>query len=411
MAESMIQELFADRIGGNRFGKEEKVYKFEKIKRARNAAISAHPDVELIDMGVGEPDGAAFPEVVRRLAEEAGKWENRTYADNGIMAFREAVAEYMGSQYGVDLDPATEICHSVGSKNALSMLPAAFINPGDYSLMTIPGYPVLGTHTRYYGGENYSLPLREENAFLPDLGQVPNEVANSAKILYLNYPNNPTGATATESFYDRVIEFALENKLVVVSDAAYAPLTYDARPLSILSRPRAKETCVELQSMSKGFNMTGWRLSWVCGSPLVVRAFETVKDNFDSGQFRAIQLAAAEALENYETITPRIVEKYSRRLDLLVAALREVGFDAKKPGGTFYLYVRAPKGIQNGPRLESAEEVSQHLIREKLVSTVPWDDVGAYLRFSATFVANGMEEEERVVNEVKHRLGQLNLQF
>jgi len=407
----MIQGLFADRIGGDRFGKEEKVYKFEKIKRARDAATAAHPNVELIDMGVGEPDGAAFPEVVQRLAEEAGKWENRTYADNGIMEFREAVAAYMASQYGVDLDPVAEICHAVGSKNGLSMLPAAFVNPGDISLITTPGYPVLGTHTRYYGGETYALPLREENGFLPDLDRVPVEVARKAKLLYLNYPNNPTGGTATEEFYDRAIEFALKNELVVVSDAAYAPLTYDGPPLSILSRPQAKEACVELQSMSKGFNMTGWRLSWVCGAPLVVQAFASVKDNFDSGQFRAIQLAASEALARYDDITPKIVEKYSRRLDMLVGALREVGFDARKPGGTFYLYVKAPVGIRGGPRFETAEDVSQYLIREKLVSTVPWDDVGAYLRFSATFVANGREEEKRVVNEVQGRLSQLDLQF
>jgi len=371
----------------------------------------AHPEVELIDMGVGEPDEGAFPDVVECLAKEAGKWENRTYADNGIMAFREAVAQYMRSQYDVELDPKEEICHAVGSKNALSMIPAAFINPGDMSLVTLPGYPVMGTHTRYYGGDVCALPLLEERGFLPNLDDVPAHVVAKAKLLYLNYPNNPTGAVATSGFYDKVIDFALENGILVVSDAAYAPLTFGERPLSILSRPRAKETCVELHSMSKGFNMTGWRLSWVCGSSLAVKAFASVKDNFDSGQFRAIQLAAAKALEKYSSITSKIVEKYSRRLEGLTAALGRVGFNARKPGGSFYLYVQAPREVQGGPVFESAEEVSEYLIRKALVSTVPWDDAGPYLRFSVTFVAKSLEEEQRVLAEVERRLDRRRFLF
>lgn len=412
MADSFVQGLFAQRIGGDRFGKEQKVYKFEKIKRARDAAVKAHPGMALIDMGVGEPDEAAFPEVVARLSEEAGRWENRTYADNGIVEFREAVARYMSELYQVHgLDVQKEICHSVGSKNALSMMPAVFINPKDVTLMTIPGYPVMGTHTQYYGGEVVHLPLEEKNHFLPDLDAIPADILKRVKLLYLNYPNNPTGAVATESFYDHAIEWALRNRVVIVSDAAYAPLAFQGKPLSILSRPGGKEVAVELHSMSKGFNMTGWRLGWVVGQPLAVAGFATVKDNFDSGQFRAIQKAAICALDCAEQITPKICEKYSRRLGLLVEALRQVGFDAKKPEGSFYLYVRIPRGVGNGQAFSTAEEFSQFLITEKLVSTVPWDDVGAYVRFSATFVARGEAEEQRVVGEMKERMEALGLVF
>jgi len=289
MPESYIQELFADRIGGRNYGKGTAVYKFEKIRRAREAAVQAKPDVPLIDMGVGEPDGMAYPGVVQALCEEAAELENRGYSDNGIPELKTAVAQYMASVYGVEgLDPATEINHAVGAKNALAFLPTCFVNPGDAVILTVPGYPVLGTHARWYGGEVYTLPLREENAYLPDLRSLTDEQVARAKILLLNYPNNPTGAVATREFFAEVVEFARQHHVLVVQDAAYAALVFEGKPLSFLSIPGAKEVGVEIHSMSKAFNMTGWRLAWVCGHPLVVQAFADVKDNFDSGQFKAI---------------------------------------------------------------------------------------------------------------------------
>lgn len=410
--ESFLQQNFADRIGGSGFGKDTKIYKFEKIKRAKRAAAAEHPDVELIDMGVGEPDDMAFPAVVAKLAEEAAKWENRTYADNGCSEFKAAAARYMKNLYGVELDPSTEIVHAIGSKSALTLLPSCFINPGDATILTVPGYGVMGTWTEYLGGEVIKLPLLEENHFLPDLNSLTAEQCAKAKLLYLNYPNNPTGACATEEFFAEAVAFAKKNNILIVSDAAYAPLNFKGKPLSILTIPGAKDCCVELHSMSKGFNMTGWRLSWVCGNALAVKAFATVKDNADSGQFMAIQKAAIAALDDQARITPEISAKYERRLTSMVATLRSLGFNAVVPGGSFYLYVKAPKATADGLQFASGEEFSQWLIRTKLISSVPWDDAGHFVRFSATFVARGgLEEEERVLKEFSRRLGDCKFVF
>ncbi len=411
-AESYLQDNFAGRIGGSRFGKDTTIYKFEKIKRAKRAAMAANPGKTLIDMGVGEPDDMAFPGVVAKLAEEAANWENRTYADNGIAEFKEAAARYMRGLYGVELDPVNEICHAIGSKSSLSLLPACFINPGDIGVMTIPGYPVMGTWTKYLGGEVVNLPLLEENGFMPDLESLTADQRQRAKLLYLNYPNNPTGASATVEFFRKAVEFALKHQILIVSDAAYAPLNFQGKPLSILSIPGAKDCAVELHSMSKGFNMTGWRLSWVCGNELAVKAFATVKDNADSGQFAAIQKAAIVALDDQANITPEICAKYERRLKSMTATLQSLGFPARVPAGSFYLYVRAPKGTACGMQFASGEDFSQWLIKEKLISTVPWDDAGHYVRFSATFVARGgKDEEEKVLKEFASRLSDVKFLF
>ncbi|PBC67237.1 LL-diaminopimelate aminotransferase [Fibrobacter sp. UWS1] len=400
-----IQNLFADRIGGKNFGKETVLYKFEKIKRARRAAEAEHPETPIIDMGVGEPDWMADPSVVERLAVEAQKYENRGYADNGILPFQEAAAAYMQKVFGVSgLNPQTEICHSIGSKPALAMLPQAFINPGNVAIVTVPGYGVLATMTRFLGGEAYALPLLPENDFLPDLNAVPPEIAKRAKLLYINYPNNPTGAVATPEFFQEVIDFAKKNEIIVVSDAAYAALTFDGyAPLSFLSVPGAKDVGVEIQSLSKAFNMTGWRLGFVAGNEKVVKAFACIKDNNDSGQFKAIQYAGAQALST-PSITERTVAKYSRRHDLLVKTLTEVGFRVKKPKGSFYLYAQAPKGIEGGEKFDTAEDFSQWLIRKKQISTVPWDDAGHFIRFSVTFIADSEEAEISLMKEIARRL-------
>ena len=403
--EDYIQNLFAERIGGSSFGKGTVLYKFEKIKRARREAEREHPETPIIDMGVGEPDWMADASVVERLYAEAKKWENRGYSDNGILPFQEAAAKYMETVFGVrGLDPRNEICHSIGSKPALAMLPQAFINPGDVSIVTVPGYGVLGTMTRFLGGEVYPLPLLPENDFLPDLESVPADVAKRAKLLYINYPNNPTGAVATPEFFAKVIDFAKRNRVIVVSDAAYAALTFDGYvPLSFLSVPGAKDVGVEIQSLSKAFNMTGWRLGFVAGNEKIVKGFACVKDNNDSGQFKAIQYAGVQALSS-PSITERTVAKYSRRHDLLVKALSDVGFQVKKPKGSFYLYARAPKGISGGESFGSAEDFSQWLIREKQISTVPWDDAGHFIRFSVTFAADSEAAEISLMDEIKRRL-------
>ena len=408
-ADPWFQSLFADRIGGASYGKSTDIYKFEKIKRAKRKALAEHPERQLLDFGIGENDDMAPESVRAALTREANKVENRGYADNGIAAYKEAAAEFMKRQFGVALDPVTEVCHCIGSKPAYAMLPACFINPGDVTLMTVPGYPVAGTWTKYLGGEVVRLPLKAENGFFPDLDGIPADVRKRAKLLVINYPNSPTGAVATTDFYKRVIDFAHTNQVVVVQDAAHILLSYQGAPLSFLQVDGAKEVGVEVHSMSKGFNMIGWRLGFVAGHPRIVQAYADVKDNSDSGQFMAVQHAAAAALRD-PSIPVAVRTKYERRLRKLVAALGQVGFDCAMPGGTYFLYTRAPKGAA-GRTFANAEEASQYLIHDQSVCCVPWDDAGAFLRFSVTYIAADEAEEDRLMAETVSRLKGMSLTF
>jgi LL-diaminopimelate aminotransferase len=404
-----FQKLFADRIGGASYGKSNVIYKFEMIKRAKRAALAAHPERRLLDFGIGENDDMADPRVREVLKREVDNLENRGYADNGIAAFKEAAARFMLRVFGVTLNPGTEINHAIGSKPALAMLPAAFINPGDVTLMTVPGYPVAGTHTAYYGGEVYKLPLLEQNGFFPDLGAIPPDIRRRAKLLVINYPNSPTGVVATRDFYRRVIDFALTNEVVVIQDAAHILLSYEGDPLSFLQVDGAREVGVEVHSMSKGFNMIGWRMGFVAGHARLVQAFADVKDNCDSGQFMAIQQASRAALDLAD-IGTTTRDKYRRRLLKLVAALHQVGFQTRMPQGTYFLYVRAPKACA-GQTFANAAQVAEFLIKEQSVCCVPWDDAGPYLRFSVTYQAPTEADEDALMAETVERLGRLEMQF
>lgn len=412
MTQVRCEELIAGRLGGRFFETAATEYKFARIKLLKAQAQESHREMALIDLGVGEPDQPADPRIVQVLAENAGRPEHRFYADNGIFEFQMAAAGYLQRVYGVaGLDPEQQILHGIGSKSILAMLPLCFINPGDIALTTVPGYPILATHTRYLGGEAYNLPLRPENDFFPDLKAIPRAVLRRAKLLYLNYPNNPTGQSATREFYRAVIEFAERNRIVVVNDASYAALTLDgSMPLSFLSLPGASEVGVEVHSLSKAFNMTGWRLAFLAGNPAVIAAYGRIKDNTDSGQFRGIQLAGVYALNHPELTEPNC-RRYSRRFDLLVPALNETGFTATKPKATFYCYLPSPRGTHNGIRFATAAAAAEYILREALISTVPWDDAGAYLRLGVTFPATDSEAERRVVEEIKDRLTGLRLVF
>jgi LL-diaminopimelate aminotransferase len=407
-----FKDKIAARLGGAQFGDEQGVYKFERIKRLKRQAAVNFPDLRPIDMGVGEPDMPADRGIADVLRQECGLPENRFYADNGILEFQTAAAEYMQTIYGVKgLDPRKHILHGIGTKPIFAMLPLCLIDPGDISIVTVPGYPVLGTYTRYLGGTVFSLPLRPENNFYPDFDEIPAEIRKRSKLLYINYPNNPTGQAATPEFFKAVVAFARTNNIAVVHDAAYASLTYDdAQPLSFLSADGALEVGVEVQSLSKAFNMTGWRLGFLAGNEKLVKACGTVKDNTDSGQFRAIQKAGIYALHHPE-LTLIVREKYSRRLNLLVETLREVGFHAAKPKGTFYCYVPIPKGTKSGISFQSAQEVAEHLILNANISVVPWDDCGSYLRLSVTYEAQSPEEEIDTMNALKSRLSALEFVF
>ncbi len=408
-ADPWFQTLFAARIGGAAYGKGSEIYKFEKIKRAKRKALADYPNRQLLDFGIGENDDMAPEQVRAEMKRQVDRIDNRGYADNGIAAYKEAGAAFMQRQFGVKLDPVTEVCHCIGSKPAYAMLPAVFINPGDVTLMTAPGYPVAGTWTKYLGGEVHRLPLLAQNGFFPDLDGIPDDIKRRAKLLVLNYPNSPTGAVATADFYKRVVEFAHKHQVVIVQDAAHILLSYQGEPRSFLQTDGAKEVGVEVHSMSKGFNMIGWRMGFVAGHPLIVQAYADVKDNSDSGQFMATQHAAAAALAD-ASIPTMVKTKYERRLRKLVAALSEVGFAATMPGGTYFLYTKSPTAAGER-KFGNAEEASQYLITEQSVCCVPWDDAGAFLRFSVTYTAKTEAEEDALMTETVARLKGMKLAF
>jgi LL-diaminopimelate aminotransferase len=410
MSDPYFQSLFAERIGGAQYGKSNEIYKFEKIKRAKRQAVKDFPDRPLLDFGIGENDAMADENVRRIMSQQINLPENRGYADNGCLEFKEAAARFMHRTFGVELDPTTEINHSIGSKPALAMLPYCFINPGDITMMTVPGYPVAGTHTRYCGGTAYNLPLTAENNFYPDFNAIPPDVWKQTKLLVLNYPNSPTGQVANEDFYKRVIELAHQHQFVVVQDAAHVMFSFRESPISFLQVPGAKEVGVEIHSLSKGWNMIGWRIGWICGNERIVRAFSDVKDNSDSGQFLAIQIAAIAALDD-PTIPVEANQKYFRRLEKLVATLRQFNFECEVPGGTYFLYVKAPQGLADGTQFADAEAVSQYLIREQSICTVPWDNAGAYLRFSVTYIAEDELVEDDLMFQLSERLGNIAFTF
>ncbi|MEM6366165.1 MAG: LL-diaminopimelate aminotransferase [Planctomycetota bacterium] len=398
-----FQSLFADRIGGAEYGKSTAIYKFEKIKRAKRNALKSHPDRHVLDFGIGENDSMADAAVRKVMETEVNQVENRGYADNGVAEYKQAAARFMQRHFGVTLDPETQINHCIGSKPAYAMLPACFINPGDVTLMTVPGYPVAGTHTRYYGGEVFRLPLLAENNFLPDLDSVPDDIYRRTKMLVLNYPNSPTGRLATADFFAKAVELAKEKQFIIVQDAAHIMLTFDGQPTSFLQTPGALDVGVEVHSMSKGYDMIGWRMGFVAGHERIVAAFSDVKDNSDSGQFIATQKAAAAALDD-DSIPSRINTKYKRRMQKLVSVLQECGFDCEMPGGTYFLYTPSPSGTESGETFEKAEDATRFLIEQLGVVTVPWDDAGSFLRFSVTYVAETEADEDALMAETRRRL-------
>jgi len=409
MSESPLQRLFAERIGGINYGKSNAIINSKKSKRAKRTAIAQFPDRPLLDFGIGENDQMAALNVREALKHEVDDPENRGYADNGIQEFKDAAARYLKREMGVEVDPVKQINHAIGSKPALAILPAVFVNPGEVTLMTVPGYPVAGTYTKYYGGEVYDLLLEEKNRYLPDLKSIPQEIVQRAKLLVMNYPNSPTGALADEAFFADVIAWGKDNDIMIVNDAAHIQLTYGRKPLSLLSIPGALDYCLEVHTMSKGWDMIGWRMGFVAGAELAVRAFADVKDNTDSGQFKAVQKAAAVALDDPE-IPRQVRERYERRLKKMVTTLNELGLKASMPGGTYFLMVKAPVGVKGGPRFANAEDASQYLIREHMICTVPYDE-GEMLRFSATFVAQSEADEDQYMKNLKERLAGIKFEW
>jgi LL-diaminopimelate aminotransferase len=400
------RSLFADRIGGSRFGQVKQTFKFTLIDDAKREFAARHPHVKVVDMGVGEPEELPSENIIVRLAAESRVKANRIYPCNGVQPFRDAAARYLHRLLGRQFDPATEIMHCVGTKSALAQIPLAFVNPGDIVIATEPGYPVLQKMCTWLGAEVCNLKLERRGNFLPDLSEL-EDVARrrSPKLLLLNYPNNPTGAVATAVFMAQVVDLAHRFGFIIVQDAAYADYVFQGDFHSPLAVPGGKEVSLELYSLSKSYNMQGYRLGFVAGSAPLVKAFALVKDNTDNGQFIAIQMAGIEALDQSRELLDANRTRYRRRLERTAAILTAAGIPCTSSPGTFYLYVPVPKLFQ-GQRFTTAQEMTDHLIARFGIITVPWDEAGPHVRFSMTFEVGTRDftDEDAVFAALESRL-------
>ena len=320
-------------------------YLFAEMDRMKQE--QARKGVDIISLGIGDPDLPTPPHIIQALAKAAADPTNHQYPSyEGMLAFRKAAADWYGSRFGVTLDPGTEVLSLIGSKEGIGHFPLAFVNPGDVVLLPDPAYPVYQAGTIFAGGEAYPMPLTKARDFLPDLDAIPTEILKRAKILWLNYPNNPTGAVAPREFLARAVGFAERHRLILAHDAPYSELAYDGyRPESLLSIPGAKEVAVEFHSLSKTYNMTGWRVGFAVGNAEILKGLGRVKTNLDSGVFQAVQCAGIAALDGPQQCVADNCRIYRERRDVLVEGLREMGFDVEAPRATFYLWVPVPKGF------------------------------------------------------------------
>lgn len=401
-----IQNLFAERIGGVQFGKVQQTFKFTLIDNAKKAFIAAHPELPVIDMGVGEPEELAPSAIIEALAKESQVKANRIYPCNGTAPFREAAARYLKRLIGIELDPASEIMHCIGAKAALAQIPFAFLNPGELVIATAPGYPTLPKVATWLGAEVMHLPLLGEHQYLLDLSYLESIVQQRRpKILLLNYPNNPTGALATPKFYEQVVNLAHKYQFLVVQDAAYADLVFERGYCSPLQVKGGKDVCLEIYSLSKGYNMQGYRLGFVAGSASLVKAFGLVKDNTDNGQFIPIQLAGVAALDSCATYLEYNRAKYLRRMRRVVEIFNKAGLPCTLSPGTFFLYVPVPK-VFAGQEFPHAQAFTDFLMQRYGLVSVPWDEAGAHVRLSMTFEVGtqAFPNEEAVLATLEQRI-------
>ncbi|MFA5363321.1 MAG: LL-diaminopimelate aminotransferase [Candidatus Omnitrophota bacterium] len=364
-------------------------YLFLEIDKAKRQARQEGRDI--IDLGVGDPDQPTPDFIIQALYKAAQDPSTHRYAlDQGMPVLRESIAEWYRRRFNVSLDPGNEIIPLIGSKEGIAHFPLAFLNTGDYSLVPDPCYPPYKGGTIFAGGKPYLMPLLEKNGFLPDLKKIPASVLKKARIIYINYPNNPTGAAANEDFYKAVVEFALKNKLIVVSDLAYSEMAYDGyKPASFLEVAGAREVAIEFHSLSKTCNMTGWRVGWACGNKALVGALAKVKSNIDSGIFSAVQLAGVAAIKGQDEHIRKMCALYQERRDCLVDGLNSLGWNITKPRATFYMWSKIP-GKDNsiafaGKLLEKADIVA--------APGVGFGESGeGYIRFAVTVDVKRIQE-------------------
>lgn len=373
-------------------------YLFAEIDRRKRDALAK--GVDLIDLGIGDPDIPTPAPIVERLKIAAGTAVNHRYpSSSGLLEFREAVASWYETRFGVKLDPEREVVSLIGSKEGIANMAVAFVEPGELVLSTDPGYPVYQIGTSFSGGRSYSLPLVRENRFLPDLDAIPPEIVRQSKMLWINYPNNPTAAVAGKDFFQRVVDFAHRNRIIVCHDAAYTEIAFDGfRPMSLLQIEGAREVAIEFHSLSKTFNMTGWRIGMAVGNSDLVSGLAQVKSNVDSGVFQAVQEAGVEALRLADEVVEPSRRVYQERRDILVSGLHAAGFECERPRATFYVWVSVPKGL-------TSTQLTAKLLDEAGVVTTPGNGFGAagegYIRLTLCVNKDRLKEGVERIRQVK----------
>ncbi len=364
-------------------------YLFAEIDRKVNEARARGTDI--ISFGVGDPDLPTAPHIVDALAVAAADAATHRYPSyTGMPALRSSIANWYGKRFGVELDPDEHVQPLVGSKEGIFHLPVAFIDPGDVALIPDPGYPVYETGTILAHGEPFMLPLEPSNGMVPDLESIPGDVLARATVLWLNYPNNPTSATVDIDFFEKAVAFCLEHDLLLAHDAAYTEITYDGYVApSALQVPGAMECAIEFHSLSKTYNMTGWRIGWVAGAPMAIEAMKRLKTNIDSGIFDAVQRAGIAAIEGPQDYLADCIDIYARRRDLLCDGLKSMGIVVEPPRGSIYIWAPVPDG-------HTSESFTTHLLDEAGVVVAPGTGYGAagagYIRFSLTVADERLEE-------------------
>ncbi len=364
-------------------------YLFVELDR-KKSEIQAK-GVDVIDLGIGDPDLPTPDFVVDAMAKAIRNPKNHRYpSSQGSLAFRKAAVGFCRRRFGLDLDPETQVCACIGSKEAIGHFPIAFVESEDVVLVPSPGYPVYHIGTLFCGGISYFLPLLEENEFLPDISSIPGDVAEKAKIIWLNYPNNPTAACATSEFFRQVVDFAREYNIIVCHDAAYSEMCFDGyNAPSFLETPGAMDVGIEFHSMSKTYNMTGWRMGFAVGNPELVGALKQVKSNLDSGQFEAVEDASIVALESDQSFVKEMQAIYQGRRDVLVKGLRSLGLDAAMPRATFYVWIKVPEGF-------TSSSFSTLLLEKAGIVCTPGNGFGepgeGFVRMALTVSEDRMQE-------------------
>ncbi len=345
-------------------------YLFAAIDKMKQEAIAR--GVDIINLGIGDPDLPTPAPIIESLSKAAKDPKHHQYPSyEGMLAFRKAVADWYKRRFSVTLDPANEVLTLIGSKEGIGHIHLAFVDPGDVVLVPSPGYPVYPVGTSFCGGVAHIMPLTKANGFLPDLNAIPKDVAKKAKLMWLNSPNNPTSVIMTKDYFKRAIAFAQEHQIIICHDAAYSEIYYDGkRPASFMEVEGAKDVGVEFHSLSKTYNMTGWRLGFVVGNKDVVAALGKVKSQLDSGVFEAVQAAGITALGLDESVTDGIRKIYQERRDTLIPGLKKLGLEVDAPPAAFYIWVTVPKGY-------TSASFTAHLLEKAGIVTTPGNGFGA----------------------------------